>query len=130
MILNPAYDFLKSDYANSNLRIVKRLDTSPTPTIEKKSNISKSKLLLLSVPAMLLVAPMSAFAATTDSTFKNVYEAVMNVFDAGVVLVIIFAGAAWTLGHRSKAIELLIGVCCGYLLARHAIDIRDFLKSI
>jgi hypothetical protein len=48
----------------------------------------------------------------------------------GVVLVIIFAGAAWSLGHRSKAIEILIGVCCGLILAQHAVDIRNFLKTI
>lgn len=53
----------------------------------------------------------------------------MNGFDAGVVLVIIFSGAAWALGHRTKAIEILIGACCGYILARHAVDIRDFLKE-
>lgn len=65
-----------------------------------------------------------------DGAFGNVHKAIMRGFDAGVVLVIIFAGAAWGLGHRSKAIEILIGVSCGYILARHAIDIRDFLRGI
>jgi xanthine/uracil permease len=69
-------------------------------------------------------------AATADATFGNVHEALMKAFDAGVVLIIIFAGASWSLGHRTKAIEILIGVCCGYILARHAIDIRNFLKGI
>lgn len=63
-------------------------------------------------------------------TYGNVHQAIMNGFDSGVVLIIIFAGASWCFGHRSKAIEILIGVACGYLLARHSIDIRDFLKTI
>lgn len=126
MILNPAYDFLKSDYANLNLVNVKVEES----TVEKKPKMNTFKLVSLSVPTMLLTTPVTAFAATAESTFKNVYDAVMNIFDAGVVIVIIFAGATWALGHRPKAIELLICASCGYLLARHAIDIRDFLKSI
>lgn len=81
-------------------------------------------------PTLILVVPKSILAAGVDSTFGNIHNSVMNIFDAGVVLVIIFAGAAWGLGHRTKAIEILIGVCCGYVLARHAVDIRDFLKGI
>jgi hypothetical protein len=79
---------------------------------------------------LILLVPKSALAATANGTFGNVHGAIMNAFDAGIVLVIIFAGAAWALGHRTKAIEMLIGVCCGYILARHAIDLRDLLKTI
>lgn len=78
------------------------------------------------IAAPLLLTPTLALA----DTFGDIHNTVMTIFDGGVVLIIIFAGASWALGHRSKAIELLIGVCCGYLLARHAIDIRDYLKSI
>lgn len=88
------------------------------------------KVLSATAPALILIVPKAAFATAVDGTFGNVHEAIMNMFDAGVVLVIIFAGAAWGLGHRTKAIEILIGVCCGYILARHAVDIRDFLKGI
>lgn len=77
-----------------------------------------------------VILPKTVLAAGVDGTFGNIHKAIMNAFDAGVVLVIIFAGAAWGLGHRTKAIEILIGVCCGYVLARHAVDIRDFLKGI
>lgn len=86
--------------------------------------ISTTKAASLTMP--LLLSPTIAFA----DTFGDIHETVMTLFDGGVVLIIIFAGAAWSLGHRSKAIELLIGVCCGYLLARHAVDIRDYLKGI
>lgn len=82
------------------------------------------KTTALSIP--FLLAPTLASA----DTFTGIHSTVMGIFDAGVVLVIIFAGASWALGHRSKAIELLIGACCGYLLARHAVDIRDYLKNI
>lgn len=79
---------------------------------------------------LVFMAGQKMAQAAIDGTFGNVHSAIMNAFDAGVVLVIIFAGAAWALGHRTKALEILIGVCCGYILARHAIDIRDFLKGI
>lgn len=131
MILNPEYDFLKTDYTNPNLKMGKpvKLDDSKIPPKTSLKPSTKYLAALLSVSC--LVVPNVAFAAeTTTSTFDNVFSAVMKVFDYGVVLVIVFAGAAWALGHRSKAIELLIGVACGYLLARKAVDIRDFLKSI
>lgn len=72
----------------------------------------------------------TVFAATAEATFGNVYEAIMRGIDAGVVLIIIFAGVSWCLGHRSKAIEYLICCSCGYVLCRHAIDIRNFLRTI
>lgn len=80
--------------------------------------------------SLILILPKVTFAAGVNGTFGNVHSAIMNGFDAGVVLVIIFSGAAWALGHRTKAIEILIGACCGYVLARHSVDIRDFLKGI
>ncbi|MGO4890263.1 glycosyltransferase [Anaerobacillus sp. MEB173] len=88
------------------------------------------KILTASSAGAVILVPNAVFAASVDGTFGNVHSAIMNMFDSGVVLVIIFAGAAWGLGHRTKAIEILIGVCIGYILARHAVDIRDFLKSI
>lgn len=91
--------------------------------------VKKRTFIKTSLP-FLLILPKSALAAGIDSTFGNVHGAIMNAFDAGVVLVIIFAGAAWGLGNRTQAIEILIGVCCGYILARHAVDVRDFLRGI
>jgi hypothetical protein len=96
-------------------------------TDEKKVIV---KILATSGTIAVMTLPRIAAAATVNSTFGNVHKAIMNAFDAGVVLIIIFAGAAWGFNHRTKAIEILIGVCCGYILARHAVDIRDFLKGI
>ena len=95
---------------------------------EKRKSIVNA--LAATAPALVFVLPKVAFAAGVNGAFGNIHEAIMNGFDAGVVIVIIFAGAAWGLGHRPKAIEILIGVCIGYILARHAVDIRDFLKGI
>jgi hypothetical protein len=54
----------------------------------------------------------------------------MNIVDWIVVGVFVFGGVAWMFGHRPKALELIIGGSAGYILARHAIDIRDFLKKL
>ncbi|QUW34621.1 glycosyltransferase (plasmid) [Bacillus cereus] len=98
---------------------------------EGKSDITAlKKVITATTGSLLMILPKAAFAATVNSTFGNVHGAIMNAFDAGVVLVIIFSGASWALGHRTKALEILIGVSCGYILARHAIDIRDFLQGI
>jgi len=99
----------------------------PKAPDEFKQTIKKS---IVPASVATFAMPLNVFAADANGTFGNVHGAVMNMFDAGVVLVIIFAGAAWGLGHRSKAMEIIIGVCCGYVLARHAVDIRDFLKGI
>lgn len=82
------------------------------------------------MPLTIMLMPKLALAASADATFGNIHGAIMNMFDSGVVLIIIFAGAAWGFGFRPKAIEILLGVSCGYILARHAVDIRDFLKGI
>ncbi|GGA31517.1 glycosyltransferase [Psychrobacillus lasiicapitis] len=123
-ILNPNYEFLKADYANPNLtgRKVEKVEEL------KGNNWSVTKVVSAATPVLVLTLPSLTFAA--DNSFDNLYPTLMRMFDSAVVLVIVFAGASWALGHRSKAIELLIGVCCGYLLARNAVNIRDFLKTI
>ena len=82
---------------------------------------------------MLVMVPKSAWAAgkaSADQTFVNLWYAVINIVDWIVVGVFVFGGVAWMFGHRPKALELLIGGSAGYILARHAIDIRDFLKKL
>lgn len=95
---------------------------------EKKKSIGIA--LATTTSAWVFVLPKVALAAGVNGAFGNLHGAIMNGFDAGVVIIIIFSGAAWSLGHRAKAIEILIGVCIGYILARHAVDIRDFLRGI
>lgn len=112
----PLRDFMDGSYKHKtkkNSKVIGKVITATTGTF------------MIHVPKSVLAAGIGV-----NSTFGNVHGAIMNAFDAGVVLVIIFSGASWALGHRTKALEILIGVSCGYILARHAMDIRDFLKEI
>lgn len=89
------------------------------------------KALTISAGSLAIVLPADVYAAAAETgTFDKLHVTIMNIFDSGVVLVIIFAGAIWALGHRTRAIEILLGVCIGYILARHAVDIRDYLKLL
>lgn len=105
---------------------------APKRKAQTKKEALKDVIAIVSASGLIykVISVETVLAATADATFGNVHEALMKAFDAGVVIVLIFAGACWGLGHRTKAIEIIIGVCCGYVLARHAIDIRDFLKGI
>ena len=78
----------------------------------------------------LLFKPSYVFAASADSTFLDVYTAMLGIVDYLAVGVIIYAGVSWMFGHRTKAIENLIGGTIGYLICTHAIDIRDFIKNL
>lgn len=89
------------------------------------------KLVKLGGGVFLALAPRSALAASTgDAVFGGLWPVVMGIVDWLVVGVFVFSGVSWMFGHRTKALELLIGGTAGYLLARHAVDVRDFLKSV
>ncbi len=83
----------------------------------------------LSALSTTFLAPYVTFAAE-GNTFMKIYEASMRVVDAGVVFVIIFAGATWILGNRPKSLELVLGAGAGYLIIRNAVHIRDGLKAL
>jgi type IV secretory pathway VirB2 component (pilin) len=111
-----------------------RNDKYPTGDLLKLLEDKKlTKLVSIGGGLVLVLVPKSAFAATSataDQTFGNLWQMVLNIVDWLVVGVFVFAGIAWMFGHRSKALELIIGGAAGYILARHAIDIRDFLKHV
>src|SRR5690606_42069966 len=96
----------------------------------EKVTIPKMKIVRLSASIYAVLLPKTVFAATADATFGNVLTAAMNIVDWLVVGVFIFSGVSWMFGHRTKALELIIGGAAGYILARHAVDIRDFLKAL
>ena len=102
----------------------------PTPITDHLENKNVYKFVALGGKLFALMAPRQVFAATADATFGGVWHAVMNVVDWIAVGVFIFAGVSWMFGHRTKALELIIGGAAGYVLARHAIDIRNFLKTL
>lgn len=69
-------------------------------------------------------------AAGTNSGFTEVMGAILGLADWLCWGVIVFAGASWMLGNKTKAIEHIIGGCSGYIIIRHASDIRDFLRGL
>ncbi|MGC4378227.1 glycosyltransferase [Fictibacillus sp. Mic-4] len=97
-------------------------EPKPTPT--------PLKIIRLGYGLFVLMAPKTVFAGTADATFGNVWSAGLNIVDWIAVGVFFFAGVSWMFGHRSKSLELLIGGACGYILARHAVDIKNFLRTI
>lgn len=109
---------------------VKTIDFRKFMAGDKAPKSMPMKIVRLSATTIMVMAPRTALAATADATFGNVMGAVMNIVDWIVVGVFIFAGVSWMFGHRGKALELIIGGAAGYILARHAVDIRDFLKTI
>lgn len=82
---------------------------------------------LSSLPTNLVMAASTTAAA---SSWNNIWVTVLAVADWLCVGVITFAGATWMFGNRSKAIELLIGASSGYLVIRHAVDIKNWLASL
>lgn len=127
------YTTLKDNY--SRLELPRAKLSSEIKLIDAK-NIDPSDLKYmrlasaLSLPISYNLLTSTVASASGAGTFDGMYKAVISLFDGGVVLVLCFAGAAWGLGHRSKAIEIIIGASLGYVLARHAVDIRDFLATI
>lgn len=77
--------------------------------------------------------PTSVFAASVtagESTFIEVLATVLGIADWLCVGIIIFAGTTWMFGNRTKAIEFITGGAIGYVIIRHAIDIRNWLKAL
>jgi len=97
-------------------------------TVDKNDKKSM-KSVYATLVGSLALTPTTVFAAG-DDTFHRIWETIMNGLDWMAAFVIVFSGVAWMLGHRTKAIELIIGVCLGFVLARHALDIVDLLKTI
>lgn len=69
-------------------------------------------------------------ASTGAGSFTQVMGAILGIADWLCWGVIVFSGASWMLGNRTKAIEHLIGGSSGYVIIRHASDIRDFLRGL
>lgn len=95
----------------------------------ERINVPAMKFVRIAAGIYAVMVPKTAMAAA-DATFGNVFGAALNIVDWLAVGVFMFAGVSWMFGHRGKALELIIGGAAGYLLARHSMDIRDFLKSL
>lgn len=88
------------------------------------------KMVAIGSGMFLILAPQVAHAQSKEKSFSDLFKAGMDIVDWLVVGVFVFAGTSWMFGNRTKAIELLIGGAAGYLIARHSIQMRDFLKGI
>lgn len=111
-------DFMSGEYKRERER---------DKAVYKRIATATGAYIVIGLPKVAL----GATATTTGSaTFDRLYHVIMNIFDGGVVIALIVAGGSWAFGYRTQAIERLVYIACGYLLARHALDIRDFLKTI
>lgn len=85
--------------------------------------------LALPVFAHTPVAAAVATAVNTSGFFK-LLDAIIAIMDPVATCVVVFAGAAWMFGHRTKSIDLLIGVAAGTLIITHSHDLVNWLRHI
>lgn len=117
---------------------MKTIDFKEFVSGEYSKNRNKDKVVYASILSattgyLIIGLPKGALAATEAAetgAFDRLYEAAMSLFDGAVVVMIMICGAMWGFGHRSQAIERLIGAGAGYIVARHARDIKNFFQSI
>jgi hypothetical protein len=97
-----------------------------------ESELTTFKIVSLGASMFAVMIPRTAFAATAsaNSVFVGLWPTVLNILDWICVGVFTFAGIAWMFGHRPKALELIIGGTAGYILARHAVDIMEWLREL
>jgi hypothetical protein len=98
----------------------------------REENVWYKELKFVSIGSgmFMVLAPQVAQAQSKEQTMDNIWVTVLEGVDWLCVGVFVFCGVSWMFGNRTKAIELGIGGAAGYLIARHAIEIKDFLKSI
>lgn len=81
----------------------------------------------------LALMPSTAFAssgAAGSATWSTVFTTVLGISDWLCVGIIVYAGVTWMFGNRTKAIEFLMGGSIGYIIVRHAVDIRNWLRML
>jgi type IV secretory pathway VirB2 component (pilin) len=99
---------------------------------KKTGNPIVNKAAKIGGTAHLLLMPTTAFAAEVagEATFLNVLATALSIADYLCVGIIIFAGTTWMFGNRTKAIEFITGGAIGYIIIRHAVDIRNWLRAL
>ncbi|WP_178023003.1 hypothetical protein [uncultured Paenibacillus sp.] len=82
----------------------------------------------------LALIPKTALAASATAagaqTWATVFSTVLGITDWLCVGIIVYAGITWMFGNRTKAIEFLMGGSIGYIIVRHAVDIRNWLRML
>jgi len=97
--------------------------------VTSKRGVNRTSVIVSGAFYLTTIPTRMAFAAQ-DDTWRSIWETVLHISDWLCVGVISFAGAVWMFGNRSKALELLIGASSGYLVIRHAMDIKNWLASL
>lgn len=92
----------------------------------RKSTVVKTAAI---VHTALIPKAVYAAASTTD-TWTEVFLTVLNCVDWLCAGIIVYAGVTWMFGNRTKALEFLMGGSIGYIIVRHALDIRNWLKTL
>jgi hypothetical protein len=98
--------------------------------VPKKGDERIGFILKTAAGVHFMLIPQHAFAATSEDSWIKLFAKVMEIVDWIAVGVFVFTGLTWMFGNRTKAVELFFGGSVGYLIARHAVDIRDWLKTI
>jgi hypothetical protein len=98
------------------------------PPVQRKPSYIKP--LVLTIAVNVILVPTIGYAAGSEDSFVKIYDVILHVGDWLCAGTLSFSGGLWILGHRTKALEYVISASAGYILLRHAIDIRDFLKTI
>ncbi|CAM2950126.1 TrbC/VirB2 family protein [Paenibacillus sediminis] len=80
----------------------------------------------------LALIPKTALASAVagSQTWSTVFSTVLGIADWLCVGIIVYAGITWMFGNRTKAIEFLMGGGIGYIIVRHAVDIRNWLRTL
>ena len=102
--------------------------------VEKKRNLTVSIVAKTASTVHLALMPTVVFASTTsapgEDTWTEIFTTVLNIADWLCAGVIVFSGVTWMFGNRTKAIEFIMGGSIGYVIVRHALDIRNWLKTL
>lgn len=79
----------------------------------------------------IALMPTAVFAAAPgEETWTEIFTTVLNIADWLCVGVIVFSGVTWMFSNRTKAIEFIMGGSIGYVIVRHAVEIRDWLATL
>ena len=117
-------------------------EEKPVRLSDESRGLLMGSMLAMAVPnvAQPLAMPAFSFAdhpvaavvgtAVNTSGFFKLLDAIIAIMDPVATCVVVFAGLAWMFGHRTKSIDLLIGVAAGTLIITHAHDLVHWLRTV
>ena len=122
---------------NKNEVIETIQEKKPARLSDESRTLLMGSMFTMAVPnAQPLAVPAFSFAdhavgaAVNTSGFFKLLDAIIAIMDPVATCVVVFAGLAWMFGHRTKSIDLLIGVAAGTLIITHAHDLVHWLRTV